>query len=114
MYGTPMPDFAVKGKVTNVDDGKAIEGIRVSWNNTFAPEYGTLMPEFSEKSAVHSDKDGNYIKFFDITNQDIHLHFQDIDGEKNGAFRDTTVVVNFEAGKKVANIDIALTPKKSD
>ena len=113
MYGVPMPEFVVKGKITNAEDGKSIEGIRVTRGDLCVPMYGTPMPDFSEKFVL-SDRNGNYFKFLNDTTSGVVLDFRDIDGEKNGLFRDTTIVVRFEDGKNVANFDIALTPKNKE
>ncbi|MDR0333372.1 MAG: radical SAM-associated putative lipoprotein [Dysgonamonadaceae bacterium] len=118
MYGTPTPeygvpsvDFIVKGKVINEIDGKAVEGIRISrrFIGTVAM-YGTPTLEFNEKSPVYTDKDGNFLtKLSSPFN--FSLEFQDVDGVKNGAFKDTTIFVQFDEGKHILNLDVELKPK---
>ena len=102
-------EFKVTGKVTNAADGKPVKGIRVS-RLICEYMYGPPMPNYSNKSPVFTDKNGNYTMFLNDTIPN-SLVFEDIDGNKNGAFRDTAIYVNFN-GEKVANIDIALTPKE--
>ena len=111
MYGVEIEEFVVKGNITNAETGEAIEGIRVTGHSARAGVmYGPPMPDFSTKP-VYTDERGNYFKFLNDTIPDFFLHIQDVDGEKNGAFRDTTVVVRFDERSRTAIVDVALTPK---
>jgi putative lipoprotein (rSAM/lipoprotein system) len=112
-YGAPMPEFAIKGQVTNVEDGKPIEGVRIGRSRSaFIPEYGAPSRDYDPNlpPPALSNKDGNYRKFVNDTIGGVELHFWDVDH----VFRDTTVVVRFEKGKKVADFDIALTPRTEE
>jgi putative lipoprotein (rSAM/lipoprotein system) len=121
MYGTPTPeygvpsvDFIVKGKVINEVDGKAVEGIRISRRFAGAITlYGTLTPGFEEKSPVYTDKNGNFLTTL-YSPFAFALEFQDVDGEKNGAFKDTTIFVQFDEGKHILNLDVKLKPKEEE
>lgn len=72
MYGTPVVEFSVKGKVVD-PDGNPIQGIEISH-------------DYSSRK-VYTSEDGS----FDYTSEDIGfemetvtLAFTDIDGEDNG------------------------------
>ena len=112
MYGTPTPDykFAIKGQITNVEDGKPIEGIRVI-KNVAVPEYATRMTHFNPNLAVFSDRNGNFLKVVNDTIGGVPLGFWD---EKNNSFHFKDIVVRFEEGRKVAVVDVALTPKTEE
>jgi putative lipoprotein (rSAM/lipoprotein system) len=107
-----QPEFIVKGTITSKIDGKPVEGIRISsgWIGA-GLMYGTPMPDFRPKSPVHSNQNGNFVSILNDTIRGNILHIQDVD---RGLFRDTTIVVNFEKGRHIANIDIALTPKTNE
>ena len=115
------PEFVVKGNITNAETGETIEGIRVSgfgWISRpgyYAPLYGVPMPNFSTKP-VFSDSNGNFVKLLEEANPtSLSLRIEDIDGERNGSFRDTTVVVRFdESNRRVVVVDVALTPKNEN
>lgn len=71
-YGSPSADFAISGRVTSAESGKAIEGIEVIGEDS--------------SYIVHTDVDGMYyISDEDVFPPDsINLRFIDIDGESNG------------------------------
>jgi len=114
------PGFVVRGKITNAETGQAIDGIRVSgsgWSNRPPSSkpialYGVPTPDFRTIS-VYSAENGDFVKILNNPSpRSLVLQIQDIDGERNGAFRDTTVVVNFdERNRRVVIVDVALTPK---
>lgn len=84
-YGSPSADYIFKGTVTD-EDNHPIEGIKV------IAEYDS----YNADSSTLTNTDGAYLKLIKRaypTNK-VLLHFKDIDGEKNGAFQDTTVITN--------------------
>ncbi|MDR0873418.1 MAG: radical SAM-associated putative lipoprotein [Prevotellaceae bacterium] len=108
-YGTSELPFAIKGKVTSKADGTPIQGIRVKRNPLYMiAEYGAPTPDFSDKSPVYTDKNGNYIAPISDTIPEYAVVFEDIDGEQNGAFNDTTIIVKFNTGE---NVDVTLSKK---
>jgi len=100
LYGMPYSEY-VSGKVTDKVTGKPIKGIKVTnWNAYETPEYGVPPANYIEISEF-TDEDGIYhIYAYELHS---HLTFSDVDGDKNGLYKDTTVTVDVN--------DIALTPQ---
>jgi putative lipoprotein (rSAM/lipoprotein system) len=116
---SPDSEFAIKGQVTNVVDGKGIEGIHVMSGRMIVREgpilmYGTLPIDFNPELATLTDKNGNFFVLVNDTTGGVYLRFSDIDGEENGSFWNDMRFVRFENGKNVANFDIALTPRTDE
>ncbi|MDR1723361.1 MAG: radical SAM-associated putative lipoprotein [Tannerella sp.] len=129
-YGSPNADYTVKGKVVNKANGKAIKGIKVEYTSPVVPEYGapSTSYQYLEKSVV-TDDNGN----FKLTANDFPgviasqpVYISDIDGEANGSFADTTVVVDFKtaeqtkkgsnwySGEYTVNLDVELREISKD
>ncbi|MCL2596618.1 MAG: radical SAM-associated putative lipoprotein [Paludibacter sp.] len=99
-YGMP-PNEYIAGKVTDKVTGKPIKGIKVrNWYAGIIPMYGVPSGNYMEQSAF-TNENGNYEIFIERVQP--HLSFQDVDGEENGLYNDTTVTVDMN--------NIALTPK---
>lgn len=96
-YGCPEGTYHVKGTVTN-EKGEPVAGIGVARQFVEMSEDG--QPIYSHMDTTGPD--GSYdvnIYCFPGTNED--LHFDDIDGEQNGLYRDTVIKVqsdNFHGG----------------
>ena len=106
-----QPTFTVKGTITSKIDGTPVQGIRVSprWSG-FGLMYGTQQPNFRPKSPVYSNQNGNFVTFANERYWWNVLHIHDV----NGAFRDTTIVVQFEQDRPVMHLDIELRPKTDE
>ncbi|MDR1864327.1 MAG: radical SAM-associated putative lipoprotein [Bacteroidales bacterium] len=108
-YGTPHADYTVKGKIIDKATKKSIKGVRV----VFEPArpiymYGVPVTGYNPKSAV-SDDGGNYKLTESSLNalipnipdlQQQEVYFLDVDGEENGLYRDTMIVVDFAQAEK--------------
>ena len=105
------PEFTVKGTITNKVDGKPVEGVRVNrrWIGATLM-YGSPTPNFRPKSPVYTNQSGNFVTVANERYWWNTLHIQDV----NGAFRDTTIVVQFEKDTPVMNLDIELRPKTDE
>jgi putative lipoprotein (rSAM/lipoprotein system) len=118
-YGSPEDEyepkyFAIQGKVTSKADGTPIQGIRVKRNPLYMiAMYGVPTPDFSDKSPAYAytDWNGNYTAPISDTIPEYEVVFEDIDGEMNGSFRDTSIVVKFNTGETIVNVDAALSKK---
>lgn len=120
MYGTPNADYKVSGKV-NDKDGKPVEGIRV------ATEWERKAEESNfaiRRDTVYTDANGHYSSAFkDFPNlKKVTVTFEDIDGEKNGAFEKTSKTEDqfkhkgssdsWYMGEYSATVDMTLEEKK--
>jgi putative lipoprotein (rSAM/lipoprotein system) len=103
-YGTPHADYTVKGKVTDNVTKKPVKGISFSYSPQVSYlMYGPPPANYDYKSVVSDDK-GDY-KLTDglwplLDDKSANLYITDIDGEKNGLYKDTIVVVNFDEAEK--------------
>lgn len=86
-YGCPSMDFEIKGKVVNSENGDGIEGIRVSVHEN---DYGSVL----------SGKGGEFVLNGSEFPQDsLKLFATDIDGQQNGLFQDTELMVGLSKEK---------------
>lgn len=130
-YGVPNADYSVKGTVVDKVSSKPIKGIRVGFSS--APQimlmYGVMPTPYRTYKADTTDIKGVYdlTQHFDIgeiPENATPVFVQDIDGAKNGLYRDTVILVNFEnavrtgkqknwdKGTLTVKQNIELTPKK--
>jgi len=101
MYG--MPSVSISGKVTDKNTGKPIKGIQVTnLYAGFVPMYGVPPGDYTgSNTPAFTDTNGDYTIYGERIYSD--LSFEDVDGEANGLYNDTTVTVDIR--------NIALTPK---
>ena len=107
-YGMPHADYTVKGKITDNVTKKPIKGIMVRYEEPRAVAmYGTISTTYQPKSAVSEDNGdykltessiNSYIPNLPDSKQEVY--FYDIDGEENGLYRDTVVVVDFKEAEQ--------------
>ena len=110
-YGTPEPAFAIKGQVTNIEAGTPVQGIRVAIPSNFGFMYGPLMPDFNHNlPPAFSDRKGNFLKFVRDTIGGVPLGFWD----ESNSFYYKRIRVRFEGGKRIATVNVALTPKAEE
>jgi putative lipoprotein (rSAM/lipoprotein system) len=124
-YGSPHADYVVKGKVVSKTDGKPVKGIKVQYTSPVVPEYGAPSASYQQYlngSAITGEDGGFNLKSTEWPeNQSAQpVTFSDIDGEVNGSFADTTVVVDFTkaeqtqkgngwySGEYTVNLDVEL------
>ena len=94
MYGTPHADYSIKGAV-ETKEGKPIQGIKVS----VTCETDTLGTALSdEKGAFAIQKEA-------FPFNKLKVAAEDIDGEENGAYKDTSINIeltqkDFKGGDK--------------
>ncbi|ODT55961.1 MAG: hypothetical protein ABT12_01395 [Paludibacter sp. SCN 51-9] len=109
-YGTPNADYTVRGKVVDKVNQQPVKGIRVSYS-TSRPilMYGVIPTPYRPLATDTSQVDGTYkvsqrISAGELQNNMLPVYVEDIDGDENGLYRDTTIVVDFEnavrSGKK--------------
>jgi putative lipoprotein (rSAM/lipoprotein system) len=116
-YGTPSADFIISGNVSS---------------NTGAPVKNIAVVMREENTALHyadstgTDNNGNYRAVANTfpTSATYQLTFSDTDGEENGAFKDTTLTVEFDnpqftggeghwyAGETYKEVNIQLHPEE--
>ena len=112
-YGCPTADYFIDGKVVSEETNEPIENLKVRF----------LMNERASDS-VFTNENGefNISHLKDITTFGYSLDIQDIDGEDNGSFNDTTINVTvnhneFQGGsgwydgKYHKHFDIKLKPQ---
>jgi putative lipoprotein (rSAM/lipoprotein system) len=89
-YGTPTADFVILGKVSS-STGQPVKNISVEMHKVAGGAAG------HRTDSTGTDANGNYrVKEQDFpTNQTYRLTFSDLDGAANGAFKDTSLTVDF-------------------
>lgn len=128
-YGTPNADYTVRGKVVNKANQQPVKGVRVSYSSgrpLFM--YGVIPTPFRPLAADTSQVDGAYrvsqrLSAGEIQNNLLPVYIEDIDGDENGSYRDTTLVVDFENatqsgkkkgwydGERIVELTVELQPK---
>ena len=130
MYGVPTMDFVVKGRVID-EQGKPVKGMQVILVNQtvdIAPDHmdedNPFVQDYIEHSSDTTDAEG----VFECHVKDVPVEFQrviirDVDGDKNGRYKDQMVEVSFaEAeqtagrkgwyfGKRTKDVDITVSKK---
>jgi putative lipoprotein (rSAM/lipoprotein system) len=124
MYGSPVSDYAVQGKIEADKTINPIAGIKVEMSIEKDSENGKVIVGTS--SAV-SGNDGTYVVFANGKNpidQTCKIKFTDIDGSQNGEYEtlDTTIVFQnpvftggsgqWDEGQTVKKLNVKLKPKK--
>ena len=121
MYGTPLADYEIKGKVLDAD-GDPIKGIKVEVQTYVAgPEPIPIIRKFSLDDGTYDAS----VQTFPVSK--LRLVAQDIDGAENGGeFEEKTVELDFSkieytgdkdawySGKKSLEQDVVLEEKVSD
>ncbi|MDR3366472.1 MAG: radical SAM-associated putative lipoprotein [Prevotellaceae bacterium] len=95
-YGTPSADFIINGKASS-HSGKPVKNIAVVMRQNLGTD-NEGRPVIARTDSTGTDNNGNYRvkdqhRFPQA--QTYQLTFSDIDGEENGAFKDTTLTVEF-------------------
>jgi putative lipoprotein (rSAM/lipoprotein system) len=124
-YGTPSADFIIRGKALS-NDGQPASNISV----VMREQIGTgndEQPQLHKVDSTRTDNNGDYrVKAQGAFPEDqtFRLTFSDIDGATNGAFKDTTVTVefinpvftggsgNWHKGETVQEVNIQLHPEE--
>ena len=128
MYGVPTMDFVLKGRVIN-EQGKPVKGMQVILVNQtvdIAPDHmdedNEFVQDYIRKASDTTDAQG----LFECQVKDVPVDYQrviirDIDGDKNGRYKDQMVDVSFaEAdqtaerkgwymGKRTVDVDITVS-----
>lgn len=79
-YGCPTMEFVIKGKVVNAKDGKGIEGILVSpYQGATEATYGNVLTAGNGEFNISGSE---------FPDDSLTLYFKDMDGEKNGSFKE--------------------------
>lgn len=122
MYGCPFAHYDVSGEVSD-GEGNPVEGIRVAveWNDANGVE------ECSLKDTVYTDSNGAFksrISGFPIQPEILDVVFEDVDGEENGSFEESSVEVTeirhdegdgtimFSNGTYSAEVNVSLKNKE--
>ena len=130
MYGVPTMDFVLKGRVID-EEGAPVKGMQVILVNQtvdIAPDHmdedNPFVQDYIEHSSDTTDAEG----VFECHVKDVPVEFQrviirDVDGDKNGRYKDQMVEVSFaEAeqtagrkgwyfGKRTKDVDITVSKK---
>ncbi|MDR0714846.1 MAG: radical SAM-associated putative lipoprotein [Bacteroidales bacterium] len=124
-YGTPSADFIVNGKVSS-GTGQPVHNIAVVMRGYLGTDNDGRMI-FEKTDSTGTADNGDYrVKAEGAfpKNQTCQLVFSDIDGADNGAFKDTTVTVEFinpvftggdgrwYSGETCKEVNIQLRPKE--
>ncbi len=107
MYGVPTMDYVLKGRVINTE-GKGVEGMQVILVNTkvdLSPEEmyedNKMVQDYIKEASDTTDAEGNFTCHMQDVPVDVHhVIVRDIDGERNGAYVDQMVPVNFAEGEQ--------------
>ena len=117
MYGVPGNFFTLEGTVTD-EDGNAIKGIEVQIKSR---ENQTENSESTDNTLIenqtYTNESGKFSLDWHYMNEDnleFILEVKDIDGEKNGAFVDTTDSITFSANDISGRTDFGNTEYKKD
>ena len=129
VYGVPTVDYAVKGRVVD-SKGKPVQGVQVTLiNSDIDPDNLPDTPHWKEQMARVSDTtdaDGNFnVRTTDRPWETVRLMVRDIDGKKNGEFKQQLVNPEFgepvqgnqpmsawKLGEKNAEVTVKLERKK--
>lgn len=131
MYGVPMMDYVVKGRVID-PQGKPVEGIQVvmlNRNIDISPdnmmEDNPRVLDYIRHNSDTTDAQGAFnVKVGDVPVEQQSLIIRDIDGERNGSFIDQKLEVTFTPedqvkpregwyqGMRMKDVDITVTPKE--
>ena len=95
MYGVPTMNFMVRGQVKDAD-GRPVKDIRLNiLERGMEVKDGQLqgdpgkVAEWLENSSVATDREGNFVlKSSGIPQEQVRVLVRDVDGEKNGSFKD--------------------------
>jgi putative lipoprotein (rSAM/lipoprotein system) len=124
-YGTPSADFIIRGKASSNADQPA-PNISVVMREQIGTD-NDGRPQFHKVDSTGTDNNGAYrVKAQSAFPEDqaFRLTFYDIDGAVNGAFKDTTVTVefinpvftggsgNWHKGETVQEVNIQLRPEE--
>lgn len=91
-YGVPSADFRAKGTVTDAVNNKPIPNIRVIGKAIHGQDADT----------VFTDANGNYtVDMQDMFGFPVKIYAEDVDGEKNGAFRTDSLLIEQRDAKQV-------------
>ncbi|MDR0830989.1 MAG: radical SAM-associated putative lipoprotein [Prevotellaceae bacterium] len=115
-YGMPPDEHKIIGTVTDKETGEPIENIafidkQMAWGTTVL-----------DADTIYADANGQ-VKFW--CNGNLYLDVKDLDGETNGLYNDTSIVMEYsdipfvfkgenQYGTEIyeAELDVQLTPKK--
>ena len=112
-YGTgPDPYYDVKmtGTVKSKTTNLPIKGIKVTVNNEYNHGITDENGKFDFYASVPRDDFDDYY-YSDSPSDSVRVNFLDVDGIKNGKFKDTTIIIN-PANKDEVRIHIELEEKE--
>jgi len=118
-YGTPSADFFLDGNIVSEETNEPIKNLKVRWSEKSHQDNKYPI------DSVHTNESGgfSFYRLGQFPMREYSLDIQDIDGNDNGAFNDTTINVsvnnneyyggsgNWYSGKYHKSFDIKLTPK---
>ena len=85
MYGSPYADWSVKGKVVD-ENHNPVGGLQVALGNRFQNSPSVIYDvNYEPLDTLQTATDGTYeLRRSSFPIQQLEIHVQDIDGEKNG------------------------------
>ncbi|MCL2596617.1 MAG: radical SAM-associated putative lipoprotein [Paludibacter sp.] len=90
-YGMPSADYFIDGKVVSEQTEEPIKDLKIRFVGQIGSDYHPI-------DSVFSDENGefNFVRQREFPLTSYSLDIQDVDGDLNGAFNDTTVNVQIE------------------
>jgi len=116
-YGIEHPmlyDVKLTGTVVSKTTNLPIKGIKITVNSeVFGMGFTDENGNFDFYASVPSEYyDSRYSEdSVHFTHDSVRVHFMDIDGEQNGLFNDTTIIIN-PAYKDEVKLNVILSEKK--
>ena len=102
MYGTPSNYFILDGTVTD-SNGDPIQGIKITAKGKHEDAPSDVF------TSNFSNEKGYYrLRWNDSNRNDMSFYItaEDVDGEENGSFNDTTITIDFSKTPKTKNYTI--------
>lgn len=105
MYGVPTMNFMIRGQVKNAD-GRPVKNIRVNMlERNMEVKDGELqgdperVQQWLDGTAVTTDKEGRFeINNSGIPQEEVKLMVRDVDGSKNGEYKDQVLEIKVQQG----------------
>ena len=118
-YGMPSADYFIDGNIVSEETNEPIQNLKVRWSGGVNKDERPIDSVFTDENG---DFSFNRLREFPVTSYSFDI--QDIDGELNGEFNDTTINVtvnhnefkggdgHWYDGEYHKTFDIKLKPKK--
>jgi len=119
-YGCPSADYFIDGNIVSEETNEPIKNLKIRWSEK------SYQDNKYPIDSVHTNESGgfSFYRLGQFPMREYSLDIQDIDGEENDVFNDTTINVtvnnneyyggsgNWYEGEYHKHFDIKLKPKK--